>query len=832
MQMTKKVVSAILAVMMVVSMMAVMSVATASAYDTIGELDAAIRAGGTVVLDNDFTYSGSLCVPAGKTVTLDLAGHTIESTNSSAIYNYGTLTIKDTAGSGEVVSQECCVVALSGAKTTINSGTFTAKDNSVFSGNGTLGCGGCKWYIKGGTFNANIVTPGYVACGIYAPNDDTWNVSGGTFNVTNGVGVAQRAGTVNITGGTFNVTGDGTSGKVGDSRVVVPSGTAIVYDSKAAYPAQTDSAKTTVSAGTFNTEQTPIAQVKNDSDATRVTTTGGTFDKEVDATFIDPTYEYDDETDKVVAKTDLTPEWEWVAQSAGSSYRYKLKLTLKDGATEVFTKEYYPSVVVEGNDFKYVYSTSSTSVKVSGVSYETPVKYAEANGVIMTSTELSKAALAGGSWKLGQDITGVGAMKIADGFKLDGQDYMIKSSTVSTMNRCMFEANTATTKFEFKNVTLDGNKMMKWALAANTANGGNNAGNVIDLDTVTIQNFKSNDYVGAINAFGSSTWNVKDCTIVGNTTKTSGVSKVSDADAAANSGAAIWAGAKATININGGTYDEILLHGGTANVTVDGNATVDTIRFGYTKITEDSTKTKAIVNTGTVGEVVSYTDFVAENVVKAPAAAVGTPDGYIETASKEVGKTTFIKSDNPLDALESLYAAINDGNAFGISNDYLKGSILGVQKKDKASVDADVTSQSGQETGTDIRFVAVLDTAIINSLGADDDYGFVLATVDDSKTTANANFNGLKAYWGNGEKTISAKGTVNTVCGNADYGDPTKDTPYKYVTCAVNGVDGGVRVAARFFVKKDGKIYYAKYAKDNYANGYTGVIAGWTEATD
>ncbi|MBQ5347775.1 MAG: hypothetical protein IIU39_06985, partial [Ruminococcus sp.] len=132
------------------------------------------------------------------------------------------------------------------------------------------------------------------------------------------------------------------------------------------------------------------------------------------------------------------------------------------------------------------------------------------------------------------------------------------------------------------------------------------------------------------------------------------------------------------------------------------------------------------------------------------------------------------------------------------------------------------TSESGQETGNDIRFVAVLDTALINDPEVTD-YGFVLAKANTKTKYSDVTFDNLKANWGNGEKTISAKGTYNNICGDERYGNP-KDTTtdYKYITCAVNGMSDQDMVVARFYVVKGGKTYYAKYAGHNYK--YTGCM--------
>lgn len=92
-----------------------------------------------------------------------------------------------------------------------------------------------------------------------------------------------------------------------------------------------------------------------------------------------------------------------------------------------------------------------------------------------------------------------------------------------------------------------------------------------------------------------------------------------------------------------------------------------------------------------------------------------------------------------------------------------------------------------------------------------DEYGYVVAKVS-GKEQATANFSNLKAYGGNGEKTIKCNGTVNTIDG---YGTP-------YVTLAVNGMSDGQQVAARFYAIKDGVTYYSNYVS---TARYNGIIA-------
>ncbi len=269
-------------------------------------------AAATVTLDADITLTGDGCltIEAGKDITLDLNGHSITA-NKDVIRNYGKLTLTDNSegktgglvsntatgiamcnnsttviAAGSITAVEGCVITgyATGASLTVNGGTFTCTDNAVIAGNGSA-----KWpdgtpretpntiTINGGTFNGNIKSAGYVACGIYCPWKDKITVTGGTFNITGGAGIVSRSGTVTVTGGTFNCTGNAT-GMVGDSRVVVPC-SPVVFDTQANYPSLSDDSKIEVTAGTFTSENgIPVMVVAKAEDAAqRVAVSGGSY---------------------------------------------------------------------------------------------------------------------------------------------------------------------------------------------------------------------------------------------------------------------------------------------------------------------------------------------------------------------------------------------------------------------------------------------------------------------------------------------------------------------------------------------------------------------------
>ena len=313
----KKVLATILALVMAIGLCSVSWAANPASVNSAETLQTAIANGGEVKLDANITLTSMLTIPADKTVTLDLNGLSITSAGK-VIKNNGILTITDTKGGGKIISTGNTAVGVgdnskttiktaiiesvegavitgyaTGATINIEDGIFSASDNAVVAGNGnrTNEAGaertvGNTINISGGTFNGQIKTPTYVACGIYAPWKDTINVTGGIFNITGGAGIVARAGNVTVTNAVFNTTGNAT-GKVGDSRVVVPC-SAIVFDSEAAYPALTNTSAISVEGGTFTSEADAISVVKPEGEgaAERVSVTGGTFSSDV-SDFVD-----------------------------------------------------------------------------------------------------------------------------------------------------------------------------------------------------------------------------------------------------------------------------------------------------------------------------------------------------------------------------------------------------------------------------------------------------------------------------------------------------------------------------------------------------------------
>lgn len=254
------------------------------------ELKNCISDGGECVLKNNITASSitvdkvtaPFIIVDGKNVILDLNGKTL--TAAVIATNKANLTIKDSgtnglidgrnskgvlarlgskvtleSGSinsikdcgvgvnestfimngGKITAQEFGIIYQNNAKITINSGTIETKDNAAIGDNGTAGSGGNVVNVNGGNLISNIVSAGYISCGIYNSNDTTLTVKSGVKITANkgGAGIVIRGGKVTIAKDVIDnmVTGT-TKGKVGDSKVIVAG--KVVKDYASNYPAK------------------------------------------------------------------------------------------------------------------------------------------------------------------------------------------------------------------------------------------------------------------------------------------------------------------------------------------------------------------------------------------------------------------------------------------------------------------------------------------------------------------------------------------------------------------------------------------------------------------
>lgn len=196
--------------------------------------------GGEIVLEGTGSISGAGYVGyAQNGGTIVVNSGTYESTSAGQCIAAAGAGSKVIMNGGKIESQEAGIMAFDGAEVEINGGEFETVDNFAVGTNGSNGRGGNTIRIKNAVINAHITSPGYIACGIYAANNDTIIVEEGTvINATNGCGICQRGGTLIVKDGVqINTTWDENAqkGGVGDRKKNFGAD-GIVFDEEGLYP--------------------------------------------------------------------------------------------------------------------------------------------------------------------------------------------------------------------------------------------------------------------------------------------------------------------------------------------------------------------------------------------------------------------------------------------------------------------------------------------------------------------------------------------------------------------------------------------------------------------
>lgn len=258
-----------------------------------GSIEDALAAANGPVMNPKITLENDIIGPLTITntltgsraaLTLDLNGHNITSENEGECavivkqgevwLQNGTIESKKFVGvkldshakGAKVYLKNCtvksvegavCTGTASGCSITIYGGSFTATNNAVIAGNGSLNYANTTEARDKGNYisikalnNGKVpVINGYtadvanVACGIYAPWKDNITIDAAKINIENGVGILSRGGNIVINDAEIITTGGDRVGKVPDSETNVPCKT--VYIDKACnYPALENAAIT------------------------------------------------------------------------------------------------------------------------------------------------------------------------------------------------------------------------------------------------------------------------------------------------------------------------------------------------------------------------------------------------------------------------------------------------------------------------------------------------------------------------------------------------------------------------------------------------------------
>lgn len=175
------------------------------------DLQQALDNGGEVTLGDNIT--GSVTVPSGKTVTLNLNGHTLTADQKyAAITNNGTLTI---AGPGTVdgsnLSQTAAIYNAPSGVANLNGGTFTGSKWYVIKNLGTMTIDGAS--VAQDDAGSSAIDNGYFGnagndCGVSEPSSATVSLTIINGSFSGGMNVVKNDdfGVLFITGGTFTNT--------------------------------------------------------------------------------------------------------------------------------------------------------------------------------------------------------------------------------------------------------------------------------------------------------------------------------------------------------------------------------------------------------------------------------------------------------------------------------------------------------------------------------------------------------------------------------------------------------------------------------------------------
>lgn len=258
MNMKKRIICLLLVIVMVIGMMPAMSLTAAAASGTavsnFSDLKSKLEAGTSVYLSSNFDITNTIEIPSGKTVTLDLNGHTLtrssqKATNGAFVVTGSLTVINSSSTSGGITGH-----GIASSNTTdsgygsifyVNGGTLKLNtgntgDGQIILQNNRHNCGGGVYVNNNGTLNMydgvtikNCQAEGGSSAnyggGVYVYNS-TFNMYGGTIDgciAQYGGGVFVHKAVFNMSGGTIK---NCTCARGGNERI---GGALYLYDENA-----------------------------------------------------------------------------------------------------------------------------------------------------------------------------------------------------------------------------------------------------------------------------------------------------------------------------------------------------------------------------------------------------------------------------------------------------------------------------------------------------------------------------------------------------------------------------------------------------------------------
>lgn len=838
MRTSKKIVSLVLAVLMVATMMVVGTVVASAAgsYTVNGNvytsLSTAMQKGNYITLNADSTENYVYCnLSTKKSVTIDLNGYTLSfpapasgrnvyfTTNnygtevtiingtvdcayssaldSTACFNVGSSTL--IVGDGATIQAHgtnAAIFAASNSTVTVDGGNVVAEDSYAIVANGSSGSNGSHNYtinVEDGSVSSNITA-------IYHPNDGTLNISGG--EITGRPAVYVKSGETNISGGTlkgvgadtdYQYNGNGTN-STGDALVVdncnYPGGAPQVSVTGGNFESENGSAVASYAgAASGATAPDPVTGfvaggTYDDNSAVALASPGvtveddgtGTFTTTVEKTYVVGDQAFDDFKDARNYARENAPATIKLLKDASFPASTCYGITTD---TTLDLNGY--TLSAEGYPLLQVMNGGNLTVK---------------NGTIQSTGANAINVLDGSSLTIAKDTTVVSdqlAVLAYGGSVTVDKGGLAKSTGMQAIEAEYYNGSSAS-------VTVNGAVEGVHGIGIYGDEAGNYAANVVVNGTVTASGFaiysngnynydyditvnsgatvESTDGMGIYHC-NNGTLTIKGGTVTGKTgvQAKSGKTVVSGYSYIYGTGAA-----KAYVHNNNGssdTGDALLVE----NCNYPGGSPSIEIKGGTFK----STNGKAVASYAQNETYPEVNNFIKSGTFSSDVSDLAVSGKY---AKKGTSTYSIATSPNKLTA-----------NAYNIE---------GYQQKIQE------TEESQSATGNDINTRGVrIVTKFTNTIDATD-YGYVVAKYAGNKAIDLLNFNTLKKDGGNGEKTVSCVGTENNGVG----------TDNDHVTLAVNGMSEGDQVVARFYAVVDGVTYYSDYISA-FGNANGGILASF-----
>lgn len=177
-------------------------------YATLQDAVKDAQDGDTIQLLKDISLNSAVKIAAGKTITLDLNGKTVDGTGKTriAIMSYGNLTLQDTSS-----GQMGCIkagIGTGGNAVNICAGTFTMKSGNIYSLNNAILIDeeAAEVTIEGGNITAEPSTTNSAAFYISSTSNTVVNITAGNIVGYNGILLWNNT-TLTITGGRIDAPG-------------------------------------------------------------------------------------------------------------------------------------------------------------------------------------------------------------------------------------------------------------------------------------------------------------------------------------------------------------------------------------------------------------------------------------------------------------------------------------------------------------------------------------------------------------------------------------------------------------------------------------------------